>query len=86
MARPAAAVTVAAGPHAGRVDPAAGARHHTTGVRGRAVPCGSARAAYSPATAADAGRWSNQSKAALPSVTYIPITRPVKPVATWVDR
>ncbi len=33
-----------------------------------------------------AGAYSNQSKAARPSVTYMPMTRPVKPAATSVDR
>src|SRR5688500_3217901 len=35
---------------------------------------------------ASSGPWSNQSNHAVPSVTYMPITRPVKPVATSVDR
>jgi hypothetical protein len=33
-----------------------------------------------------ADSYSNQSKAAWPSMTHIPMTRPVNPVATWVDR
>ncbi len=33
-----------------------------------------------------AGAYSNQSKATAPSVAYMPITRPVKPQATSVDR
>ena len=32
------------------------------------------------------GPWSNQSNHAVPSVAYMPITRPVNPVATSVDR
>lgn len=35
---------------------------------------------------ARAGVYSNQSKATAPSVAYMPITRPVKPQATSVDR
>ena len=32
------------------------------------------------------GTYSNQSKATEPSVAYMPMTRPVKPAATSVDR
>lgn len=38
------------------------------------------------AEGAEAGAYSNQSKATAPSVAYMPITRPVKPQATSVDR
>ncbi|SRR5690606_8221964 len=39
-----------------------------------------------PGAGAGTGTYANQSKATVPSVAYMPMTRPVKPQATSVER
>jgi hypothetical protein len=67
----------------------AGAVHGRVTRAGRRVP-GAGRLAPGAGrqgeAGAAAGTYSNQSKATSPSVAYIPMTRPVKPQATSVDR
>ncbi len=53
---------------------------------GRPSVCGTRPHTGRHTDGAGTGAYSNQSKATAPSVAYMPITRPVKPQATSVDR
>src|SRR5690606_36039958 len=73
------------GPPGAQEAPWGGAGPAAGGPLGRRSPPAAARRARARHPVGT-GTYSNQSKATVPSVAYMPMTRPVKPAATSVDR